>query len=163
VRKALRASGGQHFPIEFSDGARIWGCERFAQLSCLQGTVLGRFAGVACMAAQAVGAGTLTYVGTRWGQAARKDVPAFERTLCGIAAQAGVHPVAEVDGRAHVDVRMRAAQPAVVAITTAGDAGAQVRAPTHGRWRGMLTGSSGSLEQGIAVPAGFADLLIQEQ
>ncbi len=166
VRKALRASGaigGQHFPIEFSDGARGWGCERFAQLSCPQGTVLGRFAGVACMTVQSVGAGMLTYVGTRWGQAARKDVPAFERTLCGIAAQAGIHPVAEVEGRAHVDVRMRAARPAVVAITAASDAGAQVRARIPGRWRGMLTGLSGSLEQGIAVPAGFSDLLIQEQ
>jgi len=162
VRKAFKeagASGGQFVPIVLETGSRIWGCERLAILAGSHLEVLGRCAGLPCVGTVAVAAGRVTYVGTRWGQSARKDPEAFAALLRRITAQAGVVPTGTASTRGHIDVLSSGGMARFV-VGVAGDADTTIRADLPGTWRGVFSAQHGSLASGLTVEAGTAELFI---
>jgi len=162
VRKAFKeagASGGQFVPITLNAGSRIWGCERLAILDGPQLEVLGRCAGLPCVGTVPVGAGRVTYVGTRWGQSSRKDPEAFAAWLTTITAQAGVVPTGTAGTRGHIDMLSHDGTARFV-VGVAADAATTIQVDVPGTWRGVFSGQHGSLRAGLTVDAGTADLFI---
>jgi beta-galactosidase len=162
VAKALRAcgaSGGQFFPITVSDGSMWWGSERLAILGGSRVHITGSCAGLPCVGAVAVGAGEVLYVGTRWGQSARKDATLFADQVASIMRGWGVEPSSQGSGVHHLDVLSGAGQARFV-VGVGGDGPSSARCALPGSWRGLFSGVQGSFNDGFPLQPGTAELFV---
>jgi beta-galactosidase len=162
VRKALDGSGtagGQFFPIELAAGGSTWGSDRFAILDGDGITVEGRFAGLACAASKTIGRGAVYYLGTRWGQATRKDGGALRPLLTRILARAGIAANAQAaPGAVRVDLLRESGQPTFAVVVNRTGEQQRVRVDLPGRWRGVFDGDTVEPAAGFSARPETAEL-----